>query len=260
MTDWDDLMDFAARVAAEAGEITLRAFGSALVRHKQDGSEVTEADLAAEAFIRAAVRERFPDDGIVGEEGDDVPSQTGRRWIADPIDGTRSFAAGVPLYTVLLTLEVDGDPALGVIHAPATRQTLVAARGAGAWLDGRPARVSECDDLAAARVVTSGLEYWRDFAGGGRRAAFERLVKATRFARTWGDGYGYLMVATGRAEIMADPIAGHYWDYAPMHVLLTEAGGRVAQFDGSPLARNSTSLATNGRLHDAAADLLNAAG
>ncbi|HEX5725227.1 MAG TPA: inositol monophosphatase family protein [Longimicrobiaceae bacterium] len=250
-TDWDDLMDFAARTAIGAGEITLRHFGRAAVRHKDDGSEVTEGDLAAEAFIRATVRERFPDDGVLGEEEGEVPSRSGRRWIADPIDGTRSFAAGVPLYAVLLTLEVDGVPSLGCLHLPPMGETLVAAVGAGAWLDGRPARVSACDALAEARVVTSGLEYWRDAATGAERAGFERLVRATRFARTWGDAFGYLMVATGRAEILADPVSGAYWDYAPMLVIMAEAGGRYTQLDGSPVRGPCTTLATNGRLHDA---------
>src|SRR5215207_2597958 len=131
MNDWDELMDFAVRMAEGAGEITLGHFGHAAVDFKGDGSEVTAADLAAEAFVRAAVAEAFPEDGILGEEGEERASESGRRWIVDPIDGTRSFAAGVPLYSVLLALEVDGVVGLGCIHLPALGQTLVAARGAG---------------------------------------------------------------------------------------------------------------------------------
>jgi fructose-1,6-bisphosphatase/inositol monophosphatase family enzyme len=170
----------------------------------------------------------------------------------DPIDGTRSFAVGVPLYSVLLALEVDGTPVLGCCHLPILGQTLVAATGASAWLDGRRARVSECADLAEARVVTSGLEYWRDNSTDERRAGFDRLVRATRFTRTWGDGYGYFLVATGRVEVMCDPICGAYWDIAPMGVILSEAGGRMTQIDGAPVAPWTSVLATNAALYDAA--------
>lgn len=255
--DWDGLMAFASETARAAGEVTLGYFGTAAVRFKGDGSEVTEADVAAETFIRRALAERFPDDGIVGEEHEDVPSRSGRRWIVDPIDGTRSFASGIPLYCVLLALEVEGAPVLGCLHLPALGETLVAARGAGAWRNGERARVSECDDLSSARLVTSGFEYWRDHSNDAHRAGFDRLVKATRFARTWGDGYGYFLVATGRVDLLADAVAGHYWDYAPVDVLLSEAGGRYTQFDGTPVGTWTPALATNGRLHAAAASILN---
>ncbi|HEU4556924.1 MAG TPA: inositol monophosphatase family protein [Longimicrobium sp.] len=256
MNDRDNLMDFATRTLKRAGELTLEHFGRAAVQYKSNDTEVTAADLAAEEFIRAAIAETFPDDGILGEEGDDRPSKNGRRWVVDPIDGTRSFAVGVPTYSMLLALEEDGVPVLGTIHVPVLGQTLVAATGAGAWIDSRPARVSDCDDLAAARVVTSGLEYWRDNSTDEHRAGFDRLVKATRFARTWGDGYGYFLVATGRVEIYCDPICGAHWDIAPMTVLLTEAGGRVSQFNGAPIAPWTSVIATSARLHDPVRALL----
>src|ERR1041384_8373567 len=144
MRGYDDLMDFASRTLRGAGELTLEHFGRATVQYKANDTEVTAADLAAEAYIRAAITEVVPDGGLPGEEGDDRPSRSGRRWVVDPIDGTRSFAVGVPLYTMLLALEVDGETVLGCCHAPVLGQTLVAATGAGAWIDGRPARVSEC--------------------------------------------------------------------------------------------------------------------
>lgn len=249
MTDADNLMDFAARTVQAAGELTLRHFGSAAVEWKRDGSEVTAADRAAEEHIRAAIADAFPDDGILGEEGEDRPSRNGRRWVIDPIDGTRSFASGVPLYSMLLTLEAGGVAILGCCHLPVQRETLIAATGAGAWVNGRAARVSACDDLAAARLVTSGLEYWRDRSTDEHRAGFERLVRATRFARTWGDGFGYFQVATGRAELFCDPICGDAWDIAPFGVVFAEAGGAYSQFDGSPVVPWSTALASNGLLH-----------
>jgi histidinol-phosphatase len=256
MTDLDSLMDFAVRTLRGAGEQTLKHFGTAAVDYKGDGSEVTAADLAAEAYVRAAIAEAYPDDGILGEEGEDQPSTSGRRWIVDPIDGTRSFAAGVPLYASLLALEVDGTAVLGCCHLPVTGSTLVAATGAGAWVDGRPARVSACDELSAAKLVTSGFEYWRDRSSDEHRAGFQRLVDATRFARTWGDGYGYFLVATGRVELYCDPIAGAAWDIAPMGVILAEAGGRYTQFGGAPVGPWTTALASNGRLHEAARQVL----
>jgi histidinol-phosphatase len=254
MNDLDDLMDFAVRTARDAGDVTLRHFGTAAVQFKGDGSELTAADLAAEAYIRAALAEAFPEDGVIGEEEGERPSRSGRRWIIDPIDGTRSFASGVPLYCVLLALEAEGRPVVGCAHFPATGQTLVAGTGAGAWVNGQRVRVSDCDDLASARLVTSGLEYWRDTPT--HAAGFDRLVRATRTARTWGDGFGYYLVATGRAEIFCDPICGQYYDYAPFSVILPEAGGRFSQFDGGPIAPQTNSIASNALLHDRAAALI----
>jgi histidinol-phosphatase len=245
----DELMDFAVRTAERAGRITLEHFGGAAVELKPDGSELTAADLASEEFIRAAIGEAYPGDGIMGEEGSSVEGRTGRKWIVDPIDGTRSFASGVPLYGVLLALEVDGSPLLGCCHLPAITETLVAAKGAGAWHNGKAASVSSIDSIAEARVVTSGLEYWRDWATPEGREGWTRLVSRTRYTRTWGDCYGYVLVATGRAEILADPASGAYWDYAPMVPIISEAGGRVSTLRGAEVQAWSTILASNSRVH-----------
>lgn len=256
MNDLDALMEFAVRTAGAAGALTLEHFGRVAVERKEDGSEVTAADTAAEAHIREALAEAFPEDGILGEEAGETPGRSGRRWIVDPIDGTRSFASGVPLYAVLLTLEEGGSPILGCAHFPAAGRTLVAARGGGAWLDGKAARVSGCDALAEARMVTSGLEYWRDWATDEERAGFDRLVRGTRWTRTWGDAFGYLLVASGEAELFCDPRVGKYWDYAPFMVILPEAGGRLTRFDGSGVAGETEGVASNGLLHDAALGVL----
>jgi histidinol phosphatase-like enzyme (inositol monophosphatase family) len=260
MRDRDNLMEFAVRLAGNAGSVTLDHFGSAAVEFKGDGSEVTAADRAAEDLVRKSLAEAFPEDGIMGEEGEDVPSRSGRRWIVDPIDGTRSFSCGVPLYAVLIALEEEGRPTLGCCHFPALGETLVAARGAGAWHNGKSIRMSGVDDLASARLVTSGLEYWRDRSSDADRAGFDRLVRATRFCRTWGDAYGYFMVATGRADVFVDPICGAYWDYAPMLPIFEEAGGRLTTFSGDPLSPWSSSIAAAPRLHEAASRVLAGAG
>ncbi|MEX2583409.1 MAG: inositol monophosphatase family protein [Gemmatimonadota bacterium] len=249
MPDLDALMDFASRTLNAAGAITISHFEEVAVEYKADGSEVTEADLAAEEFILRAIGEEYPDHGVFGEEGARVASAGRYRWIVDPIDGTRSFASGVPLYGMLLALEVDGSPVLGCAHFPALGDTVVAAVGAGCWRDGRLAKVSECETLGDARIVTSGLEYWRDWATPQGRAGFDRLVGAGRFGRTWGDCFGYILIATGRAEILADPACGAYWDYAPMVPIIEEAGGRFTSLGGAPVAAWTSALATNGALH-----------
>ena len=249
----DGLMDFATRTARSAGEIALAHFGAVAVERKGDGSEVTAADRASEEFLRRTIAETFPDDAILGEEGTSVAGKSGRRWIVDPIDATRSFASGVPLFGVLIALEVEGAPILGCCHLPALGETVVAARGAGAWHNGKRTRVSDVDSLADARVMTSGLEYWRDWATDEGRAGWTRLVGAARFARTWGDCYGYVLVATGRAELLADPASGALWDYAPMVPIIEEAGGRFSAVDAAPVRSWTTALASNTRLHAAAA-------
>lgn len=253
MPDLDDLMDFAVRTADAAGSVTLEHFGSVAVEFKADGSEITEADRASEACIRDRISERFPDHGVFGEEGTAIEPQGRYRWIVDPIDGTRSFASGVPVYGILIALEVDGAVLLGCAHFPALRETVVAARGAGCWHNGRSARVSDCDDPAAARVVTSGFEYWRDWGTPASRAGFESLLAPARFGRTWGDSFGYLLIATGRADVFADPACGEYWDIAPMAPLIEEAGGRITRLGGGRVGPWSSVLASNGKLHDRAA-------
>jgi histidinol-phosphatase len=252
--DPDALLAWAEQTVRGAGAITLEHFGSVEVERKEDGSEVTAADREAEVYLRDAIAESFPDDAILGEEGSEVEGTSRRRWVVDPIDGTRSFASGVPLYGVLLALEDEGRPVLGCCHFPALSDTLIAHVGAGAWFNGHRARVSDCDDLAEARVVTSGFEYWRDWADDAGRAGWDRLVRASRFARTWGDSYGYALVATGRADLMADAAAGAHWDLAPMIPILAEAGGRYTTLSGDDVSAWSSALASNGHLHRPALD------
>jgi histidinol-phosphatase len=256
----DNLMAFAARTAEQAGEITLRHFGDVVTERKGDGSEVTVADRESEEFIRSEIAAAFPEDGILGEEGSAVESSSGRRWIIDPIDATRSFSSGVPLFGVLIGLEVEGVPIVGCCHLPVLRETVVASVGAGAWRNGTRARVSAVEEMSEARVVTSGLEYWRDWATSEGRAGWDRVVAGARFARTWGDCYGYMLVATGRAEIMADPAVGALWDYLPMVPIIAEAGGRLSTLGGGAIGAWTSALATNSRLHRAAMDCWPAAG
>jgi histidinol-phosphatase len=243
-------LEVAVALARAAGDTTLRWFRSAdlEVEHKADGSPVTEADRAAERYLREQLTERFPGDGILGEEEVPLPSSTGRRWILDPIDGTKAFTCGVPLYTNLLALEDDHGIAIGVINVPALGETVWAGRGLGAHSERGPARVSEVADLAGAFLMTSAIDGWDP----GR---LDGLATTGALLRTWGDGYGYALVATGRAAAMIDPVVEAY-DVGPMPVILDEAGGRFTDLDGSATISGGSGLGTNGKLHDALLELL----
>lgn len=246
-----DLLDFAVALARDAGRLTHRWFASPDldVERKADGTPVTAADRAAERHIREQLAQHHPADDIVGEEEPPFDGSSGRRWILDPIDGTKAFTRGVPLYSTLLALYDEHGPAIGVIVLPALDQVLWAGRGRGCWLDGQPAQVSTTASLSNSYVMSSSYSHWDDQALLG--------VKHTGAAlRTWGDGYGYVLVATGRAEAMVDPAAELY-DVAPMPVILSEAGGRFSGFDGDPSPDQGNGVATNGLIHDELLPLLN---
>lgn len=235
----------------EAGELTLRHFRheGLHVEEKVDGTPVTIADRDAEQLVRDRLAVAFPDDSVLGEEHPARHGTSGRTWYVDPIDGTKAFTHGVPLYSNLLALDDEHGPAVGVINLPALGETVWAGRGRGCFLNDRPARVTDHDDLDGAWLMTSGLANWPD-------TLFAAVRDAGIHLRTWGDGYGYALVATGRAEAMIDPVAA-VWDVAPMTVILSEAGGRFTALDGREGATNGSGLATNGRIHD---DLLDLAG
>jgi len=246
------LLDDAVAIAREAGESTLRWFRAddLEVERKGDGTPVTAADRAAEALVRRRVAERHPGDGVLGEEEAELVGTTGRRWIVDPIDGTKAFARGVPLYSTLLAVE-DGHGLLaGVIVIPALGEAVWAGRGLGCSHDGRPCRVSTTASTAGAYLTTSGYTHWPEpMLLAARRSGME--------LRTWGDGYGYLLVATGRMDAMVDPAAAPY-DLAPMPVILAEAGGRFTDLAGGEGYAGGSGIATNGVLHDEVLGVLTA--
>jgi histidinol-phosphatase len=245
-----DLLDFAVEVVQEAGKLTLQWFGDAAlsVERKGDGTPVTAADRAAERLVRERIGDRFPDDGILGEEEAETLGTSGRRWIVDPIDGTKAFTRGVPLYSSLLALDDEYGPAIGVIGLPAVGQVVYAGRGLGCFADGRPAHVSDRTRLSGAYLSSSGFSHWPEDALLGVKRAGCQL-------RTWGDGYGYAMVATGRVDLMVDPVVATY-DVAAMPVIMAEAGGRFSSFDGRPGADGGSGIASNGLLHEEALALL----
>lgn len=240
-----DYLSFAAGLAVEAGKITLKYFRKDVaVEYKSDASPVTVADRETELFIRAAIQKCFPEHGLIGEEHGEVNPGAEWRWTIDPIDGTTAFIHGIPLYTVLLGLEHKGRSVLGVIHNPPLDETVAAADGCGCTFNGTPCSVSKVGDLSKARVmVTDMADLTR------RRPRFTAALMAeARICRGWGDAYGYLLVASGRAEISLDPIL-HIWDAVPLQPVIEQAGGRYTDFSGAPVA-GSSGLASNGVMHD----------
>jgi histidinol-phosphatase len=248
----DDYLAFAIQTAIDAGKIALAHYQTGVaVELKPDRSPVTLADRGAEQAIRQAIADRFPDHSVVGEEygADDRPSSF--RWVVDPIDGTKSFVRGVPLFGTLIGLEIDGRVEVGVCHLPALGETVAAATGLGCTWNGRTARVSDTRTLEEATVLFSDSRMLGERLGD-RRQTFER---ATGLLRTWGDCYGYSLVATGRADVMIDP-AMNPWDCAALVPILREAGGRFTDWTGIERIDGGDAVGTNGALHEAVLDLL----
>ena len=246
-------LDLAVQVTRAAGERTLRWFRSPdlAVEAKDDGTPVTAADKDAERYLRSELLAAFPDDGVLGEEEAPKASASGRRWLIDPIDGTKAFTCGVPLYSNLLALEDEHGIAIGVVHLPALGETVWAGRGLGCWSERGPAEVSDVRTLQGAYVMSSSFDTWTP----GQLAA---ATDAGVILRTWGDGYGYALVATGRVAAMVDPIVAPY-DIGPMPVLLAEAGGRFTDLAGVSPIETGSGVASNGHVHDELLSLLRAA-
>jgi histidinol phosphatase-like enzyme (inositol monophosphatase family) len=240
--------DFARHIAWEAGRLTLRYFDkeNVAVDRKADTSPVTVADREAELLLREHIRREFPEDGIVGEEFGEDAGTSGYRWIVDPIDGTKSFISGVPLYGTLVGVECAGRSIIGVIALPALQIGVDGARGQGAWQtwpdrDRSPARVSPIDKLREGVLVTTDVA---GFIDRNAEDAFHELCGTAWYARTWGDCYGYFLVATGRALAMIDP-AMNLWDAAAVQPILEEAGGTFSDWCGQPTITAGEGLATN---------------
>jgi histidinol-phosphatase len=243
---------FAVQIAQEAGDITLRYFRKSglNVERKADDSPVTIADRATEELLRQRIAERFPQDSILGEEFGSVAGSSGFQWVLDPIDGTKSFIHGVPLYSTLVAVLQGEHSRLGVIHVPATDETVYAAVGKKAWyLAGRGqsprlAQVSKVDRLRDGLLLTSEIASFANRSPGALEM-YLRLQALARLARTWGDGFGYLLVATGRADVMIDPVM-NLWDVAPLKPIIEEAGGRFTDWQGRATVHSGETIASNG--------------
>ena len=253
-------LEYARSIAYQAGELTLRYFYHAetlTVEKKTDESPVTIADRETEQFLRQKIAERFPDDTVFGEEFPNTEGTSGFRWLLDPIDGTKSFIHGVPLYSTLIGLEKEGQSLGGVIALPALYELVWAGRGLGAWHETKRdepkrCRVSECSRLAEATFLTSEVLTFDKY---NRREAYNRLEKSVRLTRTWGDAYGYALIAMGRADVMVDPAMSD-WDAGPLLVILEESGGRFTDWKGNATIFGKEGVASNGVLHDKVLTLL----
>jgi histidinol-phosphatase len=257
MTGVGSYMDAVAEVATIAGDIALEYYGaSPAISIKSDGSPVSVADISAEQAAREWIELRFPEDGIMGEELSSVRERAARRWIIDPIDGTYTFLQSVPLWGTLVAV-AEGDTVIaGAAHFPALDEILVAARGEGCWWNGSRAAVSTVANLAEARLVTTDARFLRDEA---RRKRWTRLQNGARTMRTWGDCYGYLLVATGRADIMVDDVISD-WDGAAFMPIITEAGGEFTDWRGRATAFGGDAIATNAKLGTIVREILVPAG
>jgi len=232
-------------LARLAGDVAMRHFRSNVaVETKGDGSPVTMADRAAETAAREWIRRRFADDGILGEEFGEERPEAACRWLLDPIDGTKTFVRGVPLWGTLVAIAVGEQVLAGAAYFPAVDEMLVGAPGAGCWWNGARARVSEVAQLEQATVLTTD-ERFRERPDRGER--WRRVTERAGIARTWGDCYGYLLVATGRAEAMTDGTLSP-WDSAALQPLITEAGGTFTDWDGDASGFGRSAIATNAAL------------
>jgi histidinol-phosphatase len=242
----------AVDAARAAGDIALKYFhGGFDVTLKADRTPVTQADRESEEAIIQILRRAFPAYGVLGEESGRQGSED-VRWIIDPIDGTKNFVRGIPIWATLIALEERGEVTVGVIHAPATGELYTARRGGGAQLNGEPVRVSRVTALDEAFLVHAGLTLVKH---AGYWDGFMRLVDATDRQRGFGDYLGYGLVAAGKADIYAE-LDLKPWDLAPCKILVEEAGGRFTDFEGRPTIYTGSALATNGLLHDRAVRLL----
>jgi histidinol-phosphatase len=244
--EWKSRYELAVEAAQQAGRLALRYFDSPVnVEWKEDHSPVTIADREAEALLRTKLLGRFPSDGFIGEESGDAPGSSGYRWIIDPVDGTRSFVRGIPLWATLVGLEYKGEQIAGVADVPALKQTYRALRGDGAYRDERQIRVSDVAELSRAQIFYSSLSW---FIKAGCRDEFLNLVGRTERQRGFGDFYGFLLVAQGSGELMVEH-GCHAWDLAATKAIVEEAGGRFTDWKGNTDIFRPDVVASNGRLH-----------
>jgi histidinol-phosphatase len=251
--EWRSRYELAVETAHKAGQLALRYFDSSLaIEWKPDCSPVTIADREAEQLMRQTLLAAFPNDGFLGEEFGAVPGTSGFRWIIDPIDGTRSFVRGIPLWATLLGLEYKDEQIAGVVDVPVLGHTYRALRGDGAYRNDRRIHVSDINNLSQAVVFYSSLSW---FIKAGRQEAFCELVRHSERTRGFSDFYGFVLVAQGSGELMID-YGVHAWDVAAVKPLIEEAGGRFSNWNGDASIHRPDVLVSNGKLHDATLAIL----
>jgi myo-inositol-1(or 4)-monophosphatase len=252
-TGVDSLIEFATGLALSSGELIAERFQSQDLglELKPDRSVVTAADLDAEQLIRTQIGDRFPEHGIIGEEFGTENGDAEYVWTLDPIDGTISFVAGVPLFGTLIGLLHRGQPILGLIHQPILEELLIG-DGDRAWLNGKPVAMRTCSQLSEATFLTTDANLFDRFKDA---STFDRLWRETGQMRTWGDCYGYLMLATGRADIMLDPIMNP-WDLIPLIPIVQGAGGVITDWDGNDPKASDSIVAAGPELHPQILELI----
>lgn len=259
MTSYDDDLRLALAIADAVDALTTARFGARdlLVEAKPDLTPVTDADRAAEALVRGELARERPDDAVVGEEMAPTTGSGTRQWVVDPIDGTKNFVRGVPVWATLLALVEDGEPVVGVVSAPALHRRWWAARGTGAWTGSSGATasrlgVSAVAALGDASLSSSELSEWE---AAGLLAPFVDLTRSVWRSRAYGDFWSYALVAEGAVDIACEPdLALH--DMAALVPIVTEAGGRFSDLSGTDGASGSSAVATNGLLHEEVLDRL----
>ncbi|MCV7421015.1 histidinol phosphate phosphatase [Mycobacterium yunnanensis] len=242
--DRADRIALALELAESAGAVSRHYFedGTLAVQTKRDGTPVTVADREIEQTMRDTVAAHHPRDRFIGEEFPDDEGDSGFTWIVDPIDGTKSFVRGVPLYANLIALQEGDDIVFGIINLPSAGIVVHAERGKGCFRNGMPARVSDRATLDGAYVMATWLEDWEP-------EVVEDLHTQGATVRTWGDAFGYAMVACGFADAVVDYTTQPY-DLAPMPVIIEEAGGRFTSLDGRRVFNSGNGIASNGRIHE----------
>lgn len=248
-----EIYDFAIQLAEKAGQNTLKYFeGEYTIEQKDDDSPVTIADKTTEELIRAEIENHFPEDGILGEEFEEKPSRSGLRWVIDPIDGTKTFIHGVPLYGTLIALEQNGESQIGVVRYPPLKFTLSAMKQYGCYCNGQRCHVSKTNKLDnTSFLYTDAADIIHYF---GEQALFN-LLNQTALQRTWADCYGYYLVAAGKAEVMVDATLKR-WDIAPMIPIIEEAGGTLTDIEYQTSNTIANCIATNGLIHQNIIDLI----
>jgi histidinol-phosphatase len=251
-------LTFALELADAADESTMPRFRAEdlVVETKPDLTPVSEADRATEQALRARIEAERPGDGVVGEEYGETEGSGGRRWILDPIDGTKSFVRGIPAWGTLIALEQDGEMVVGVVSAPALRRRWWAARDRGAFADGEPIRVSGVAVLEDALFCYTSMPAFEKYGLG---EGFETLARRCWESRGFGDYWAHVLVAEGSADLAVEPVM-NLWDNAALQVIVEEAGGRFTDLDGRRRSDGGNAVTTNGLLHEAVLDALGAGG
>ena len=253
MSDNSIYLQAVTEVARVAGDVAGQHYRRRVsVETKLDGTPVTIADRSAEEAARQWIERRFPDDGILGEEFPTVREGARRTWVIDPIDGTKTFIRDVPLWGSLVAVIEDKTVIAGAAFFPAVSEIIGAGVGCGCWWNDSRAQVSSIDDLASATILTSASPFSSKES---LNARWANLEASTLASRTWGDCFGYLMVATGRAEVMADPVLS-LWDIAAFLPIISEAGGVLTDFSGKETPFGGSAIATNSALDKSVREIL----